>query len=134
MSLPLTILCLAAFSSVFHTVHSCAPTDPITSPTRPPCCRDDIFDNALPGMNGRALFDPVLVRCPMATRFICSVRDDLVKDPTMIILNGNTTIATGPDGTNAFVNLTCRNSDKIWITPDGQVVNKIGCRNNQMAK
>ncbi|GMR61619.1 hypothetical protein PMAYCL1PPCAC_31814, partial [Pristionchus mayeri] len=96
----------------------------------PNCCRDDIFDKGLAGTTGRALFNPVLVECPMSTTFICSVRDDLVKDPTEVILNGATVIATGKNGMNSFVMLKCRESDKIWITESNQVVNKIGCRNN----
>ncbi|GMT05720.1 hypothetical protein PENTCL1PPCAC_27894, partial [Pristionchus entomophagus] len=125
-----SLLHIAAVSSLLPFIRSCAPTDPGTIPAVPPCCRDDIFDNALPGTKGRALFNPVLVRCPMSTQFICSVREDLVKDPTMIILNGGTTIATGPMGTNAFVELKCRDQDKQWVTPNGAIVNKIGCLNN----
>lgn len=42
-----------------------------------------------------------------------SVRLDLVTDPTMAIINGDTVVATGPGGMNAFVKLKCRESDKV---------------------
>ncbi|GMT29529.1 hypothetical protein PFISCL1PPCAC_20826, partial [Pristionchus fissidentatus] len=95
---------------------ACAPTDPGTFPsgptttttTLPPCCRTDIYMTG----TGRALFDPVLVKCPTQANFICSVREDLILDPTTIEINGNMRVATGPNGTNSMFVLTCRDSDK----------------------
>ncbi|CAJ0933815.1 unnamed protein product, partial [Mesorhabditis belari] len=118
-------------SSLIGIVTACAPTSPTNGPSST-CCPIDVFNEA--ASTGRALFNPQLSQCPDTANFICSVRDDGVTDPTIIQINGATTIATGPNGINTMVGLQCMRSSRIWQYTDMQgtvtTVTSITCLNN----
>ncbi|CAJ0583752.1 unnamed protein product, partial [Mesorhabditis spiculigera] len=116
------------FLCLVGSAYSCIPTYPGGAG----CCPINVYNEA--AATGRALFNPQLSQCPDTANFICSVAVDGSTNPTMIVINGGTTVTTGANGQNSQVILTCRKATRTWTytgsTGTATNVNQITCLNN----
>uniref|UniRef100_A0A1I7WXQ7 C6 domain-containing protein n=1 Tax=Heterorhabditis bacteriophora TaxID=37862 RepID=A0A1I7WXQ7_HETBA len=94
-----------------------------------PCCSTALASTV---SNGSWIFNPALKDCPAMATFICSVRTVGDLSTTSILINGDTQVKRGNNGSNSIVSITCQFTDEMWIYNDGtttSTVTSIKCDN-----